>query len=249
MQKENILRPAIAMIELIFAIVIMGIVMMSAPMLISTAAKSGYVTIQQEAINEASAQVSMILSYPWDEQNADYALTATILTTTGGNPLLNASLPAAAPDRRAGTPLSSQRKFIEGTGTVKNATAVVNLGLDGVEVVGGEDDMDDFTGTATALSQLGAATPSDTIQKTNEVTIARAVAYNVDNSLTYDTANLAFVPFVVPPVPNTTANIKEITVNIQSTDAGTANEVTELAKNITLKAFSCNIGSYELEER
>jgi len=247
MQKENILRPAIAMIELIFAIVIMGIVMMSAPMLISTAAKSGYVTIQQEAINEASAQVSMILSYPWDEQNADYALTATILTTTGGNPLLNASLPAAAPDRRAGTPLSSQRKFIEGTGTVKNATAVVNLGLDAGEVVGGEDDMDDFIG-ATALSQLGAATTSDTIQKTNEVNITRTVAYNVDNSLTYDTTKLAFAPFVALAAP-ATANIKEITVNIQSADAGAANEVTELAKNITLKAFSCNIGSYELKER
>ena len=40
--KIKKMRPAIAMIELIFAIVIMGIVLMSAPRLISTAAKSGY---------------------------------------------------------------------------------------------------------------------------------------------------------------------------------------------------------------
>ncbi len=51
MHYTQIRRPAIAMIELIFAIVIIGIVLMSVPQLISTAAKSGYVTIQQEAIS------------------------------------------------------------------------------------------------------------------------------------------------------------------------------------------------------
>jgi hypothetical protein len=69
--NKTTLRPAIAMVELIFAIVIMGIVLMSAPMLISTASKSGYVAIQQEAINEAASQVNMIMGYHWDENNTN----------------------------------------------------------------------------------------------------------------------------------------------------------------------------------
>lgn len=249
MIKNNTLRPAIAMIELIFAIVIMGIVMMSAPMLISTANQSGYVTIQQEAINEASSQVNMMMSYPWDEENVNIALPARVLRTTAGNAGLDAALPAAPsiPDRRTGTPPNSQRKFIDSTGVAHDAS--FPLGLELGEVA--EDDLDDFDATAVSLAVFGAATTADTIQQTNEITITRNVAYNIDNTLTFDVNNLVFVPFTLPPaaIASPTTNIKEITVNIQSTDAGAANEVTELAKNITLRAFSCNIGTYRLEER
>ena len=73
---KKTLRPAIAMIELIFALVIMAIVLMSAPMLISTATKSGYVAIQQEAINAAASQVNMIMGYHWDENSADELYSA-----------------------------------------------------------------------------------------------------------------------------------------------------------------------------
>ena len=65
------MRKAIAMIELIFAIVIMGIILMSAPMLISNASQSGYVAMQQEGINEAATQVNMIMGHYWDENNVD----------------------------------------------------------------------------------------------------------------------------------------------------------------------------------
>ena len=69
--KQLYLRPAIAMIELIFSIVIMGIVMMSAPMLISTASNSTSVVLQQEGINQAVSRITMMLSYPWDEANTN----------------------------------------------------------------------------------------------------------------------------------------------------------------------------------
>jgi len=85
MLNIKIKRPAIAMIELIFAIVIMGIVMMSAPMIISTAAKSGYVTIQQEAINEAASQINMIMGYHWDESSSDETFLDPILSVTHGD--------------------------------------------------------------------------------------------------------------------------------------------------------------------
>ena len=69
--KTKIMRPAVAMIELIFAIVIMAIVLLSAPMLISTASKSGFIAIQQEAINEAASQVNIIMGHHWDEGAAN----------------------------------------------------------------------------------------------------------------------------------------------------------------------------------
>ena len=58
------LRPAIAMIELIFALVIMGIALMSAPMLITVSTQSIEVSLQQESLNEASSRVNMLLTYP-----------------------------------------------------------------------------------------------------------------------------------------------------------------------------------------
>jgi len=72
-------RKGIAMIELIFAIVVIGIVLMSVPNLVWTAGKSGYVGIQQEAINEAASHLNMIWSYPWDERDTDEKVRAPIL--------------------------------------------------------------------------------------------------------------------------------------------------------------------------
>ena len=54
-------RKAVAMIELIFAIVIMGFALMSIPNLLALSANSGYTSLQQEAIATASADISLLL--------------------------------------------------------------------------------------------------------------------------------------------------------------------------------------------
>jgi len=53
-------RKAIAMIELIFAIVVIGIALLSVPNLIYTATESGYTSLQQEAIASASSKPSLL---------------------------------------------------------------------------------------------------------------------------------------------------------------------------------------------
>jgi len=85
-------RPAIAMIELIFSIVIMGLVLLSAPMLISTATKSTTVALQQEGINEVASRINMILTYEWDENDASSLCAAfpSILRVTNGDDELEA---------------------------------------------------------------------------------------------------------------------------------------------------------------
>ena len=75
-------RPAIAMVELIFAIVVIGITLLSVPLMVNQATQSTYTTLQQEAIAAAASDMSLILSREWDEANTDDELDSTILVTT-----------------------------------------------------------------------------------------------------------------------------------------------------------------------
>lgn len=229
----KILRPAIAMIELIFAIVIMGIVLMSAPMLISTSTTSTYVAIQQEGINEAASRINMIMGYHWDENNTNDMYLPPILNVSSGTSALDEVGTTA---RRIGTPMTSHRTFIlsDRNSSELNASA---LGND----AGDQDDMDDFIGDI-SLTQIEAATVDYTERTT--ININTAIAYNTD-SVTggdYNQSVITFTPFINPP--SGTTNIKSITVTLTSTSG-----LTELDKSIVLRAFSCNIGGYELEER
>ena len=229
------MHPAIAMIELIFAIVIMGIVMMSAPMLISTASKSGYVAIQQESINEAASQVNIILGYQWDENNTYEGYDPIVLTTDS---TVSGLIENGTTGLRSGTPKESYRKFFSSTGQRGSASTI-----------GAEDlnDMDDFDGTDVNLTQAQAGGIADYIE-TDTINIRRTVKYMSDDENgagTYTNGGggtLTFSPTFTDL--NTSTNIKRIQVTL--TSSSTAEE---LEKTITLHAFSCNIGSFALEER
>jgi len=74
-------RPAIAMVELIFSITIMGIVMLSAPLLIDRSSQSTYVALQQESIAAAATQINMIMATEWDSADTNSSLGAPVLQT------------------------------------------------------------------------------------------------------------------------------------------------------------------------
>jgi len=232
------MRHAIAMIELIFAIVVMGIVMMSAPMLISTAAKSGYIAIQQESINEAATQVNIILGYQWDENNTNESYDPIVLSTSVVSDLSE----NGSTGMRFGTPKESYRKFVSTSGERGIATSIGSAGESG-----GLDDIDDFDGTQVHLRQAQSGGTADYIETTT-IDIDRAVAYMSDaesGTGTYrngGTGTLSFSPTFTDAAPTT--NIKRIQVTLTSSSSAE-----ELEKTIILHAFSCNIGSYALEER
>lgn len=235
MYYMKIKRPAIAMIELIFAIVIMGIILMSAPMLISTASKGGYVAIQQEAINEAASQLNMILGYHWDENDADERYLDHILIATGGDAELNEYDNTA---RRLGTPPESYRTFVRADGVRSNTST---LGKDTNETQDDEfDDMDDFTGTTTSLVLVPEGTLVTDYIETTTIDISRTVSYISDDTA-YNASNMTYN--YDPLTPSNNTNIKSITVTLSSSSG-----LDELEKEITLHAFSCNIGGYKLEE-
>jgi len=218
----------------------MGIILMSAPMLISTAAKSGYVAIQQEAINEAASRVNMIMGYHWDENSADETVLDPILQTASPVTDLAEStyIDGNGTGRRIGTPLESYRSFVRPDGSRLTTTAALGLGNDGIE-----NDVDDFIGTI-GLTLAGLGTGTNYIEK--NVTIVTDIAYITDatDATTYDTNTINFDPSFAQ-TSATTTSIKRISTTLTS-DAASPDE---LDKTIILHAFSCNIGGYKLEER
>ena len=228
------------MIELIFAIVIIGIVLMSVPNLIQTAEKSGYVAIQQESINEAAAHLSIIMGYHWDENDTDERFLDPVLHVTNGDTGLNES--PAGSGRRSGTPKESFRKFIRADGN-NTLYASTSLGLDSGESRGDEDDIDDFNNESYHLTEIEAAA-ADYIDSI-EINSTLRYASDTPGSGTYsDPGTDGKITYSFDTSGTPTTNVKEITVTLTSS-SGTS----ELDKNITFKAFSCNIGAIELGER
>jgi len=246
--KKN--RAAIAMIELIFSIVIIGLTLMSAPMLISQATSSGYIAIQQESIAAAASQIGLVMTRYWDEQDANKTKGSPILTTTytaaGNVPLV---ITATTP--RPGMVLgSSSRTIVFADGTL--GAASTSLQTDGND----SDDIDDFNGLSYGLEIFNSETidtaTGDYID--SNITISVVVAYGNDVPSTVagaatangyaDTTITYSNPFLNTAVAGATSNVKLINVNL------TTNESTpELSKSISLSAFSCNIGAYDTKRR
>ncbi len=226
-------RPAIAMIELIFAIVLMGIAMMSAPMLIDTATRSSTVALQQAAIHEAVSRVSMILTYEWDQNDTNTSCSAPVLHTVGGDSDLDM---VATTSRRVGIPLDTNYHTFKCGSVEFNASSL--LGKEGTVM----DDIDDFISTI-GLSDLNTSGSGgkDYIE-TDTVSIDTNIYYSTDAAnYAASSVNFDFDP------ANTLANstsIKTIQVTITSTSA-----YEELQKEVVLSAFSCNIGGYGFEYR
>jgi len=237
-------RPAIAMIELIFSIVVIGITLMSAPLLMQQASSSGYVTMQQEGISEAASRVNIITGNHWDEENTYEGILDTVLQTDSKSSDLNESLGADGngSGRRLGTPKESYRSYVDPTNTRYMSTAPNDFGLDDGEIANDtEDDIDDFGATGLILVDLADVDYGET----TTVSIATEIAYidDVPASGGYNGKTLRFDPNFNETLTRT-SNIKRIKVTLTSTS-----DIEELNKTIVFNAFSCNIGTPQLEER
>jgi hypothetical protein len=235
-------RPAIAMIELIFAIVILGITLMSAPMLISQATTSGITAIQQEAIAAAASEIGMIMTRQWDEQDTDETAQNPILVVNNGHTDLDEATYADGnrTGRRIGTPSLSSRSFLTSLGGARlNATPAATLGPEG----GDDDDIDDFNGRTVSLTVI---TATDTVRgdyADTSLQLNITVNYLLDSPTSdYQQASVTYSqPFT--RTTNTSTNIKAVSVQATSGSHDDA-----LKTNVLLRAFTCNIGTYTLKE-
>jgi len=244
--RTPLFRPAIAMIELIFSIVIMGIALMSAPMLISTASTSAQATFQQESIAIIASHTNALLSYAWDEQDTESVNNYTILDTNSSNIQLDTvrrtvsnflagkarTLPLPGPTLMAATP----------KGNFANPLA------EGNET--SQDDVDDFDGNDSILDTVYAASQiidGDYMDK--NITIHTKVDYMDAQDSSGDFSSCTgsgctyshSTGFQSVAAAAGTRNIKLITTTLTSTNV--------LDKNITLRAFMCNIGSAQPQYR
>jgi len=233
MKKYKLMKRGIAMIELIFALVIMGIVLLSAPMLIQQSINSGNVAFQQESISALATHMQIIFTMHWDENNSNLQAGISPILDTNRAPFdFNLStLPAGL----VGVTGRSERV---GTSTI--LTPSISLGKDVTETTFSDfDDIDDFNNEHFGLMLFnGESTTSDVGDYVDkDVNISTIVKYHDDNAtLTSSTLHLGGKLNNSLSIPT---NIKFITSTLTS-DSG----VKELEKNITLKAFSCNIGTF-----
>jgi len=237
MSSSSLLRPAIAMIELIFALMIMGIAIMSAPMLIATSIQSTDVALYQEGINEAASRAAMVMTYQWDENDVNDSCVPPVLVVANGDSLLDEVNTPTNPNtgRRIGVPKETKsRTFLCEN---KRLNASDTLGSESGET--SKDDLDDFNANTTLVNIDSASV--DYLKKT--VTITTTISYISDapSSGGYGSAQFSYVPGTTSAQ---STNIKQITVTVTSNTGES-----ELDQTITLDAFSCNIGGYKYEER
>jgi len=236
------------MIELIFAITVIGLVMLSAPMLIDRSTKSTYVALQQESIAAAATQINMIMTAEWDAADTNFTLGTPILHTG------SSAIPNCMTTKPVGVTGTYGRYCKDSTGSFLTATAPGSLGTEGTE---GSvyDDIDDFNGQSYTVSIYNAESYAtyqgdylDTdINVTSRIYYGNDLPKKADGSPSaggYDQNTTFANPFRTIITANST-NIKLIQVTLTSANA--AEEVRD--KNIVLTAFMCNIGAPKKEIR
>lgn len=239
-------RKAIAMIELIFAIVVMGIVLLSVPMILNQTRKSSYTGFQQESIAALASEVGLITTHQWDEADTNLTLGTPILTVQAGDGELDEVIPAGmafGQGLRLGMPLGSSRSFRQNSGGRSDASLMIGLDA-GEGDVTDYDDIDDFNGKAIQLTELELTTTEEGDYIDKDISIMPTITYRSDDSIDFNATSINFVIDDAVPSPLATTNIKFLSVTLTTTSTAD-----ELDKTITLQAFSCNIGGYTLETR
>lgn len=244
------MRNAIAMIELVFAITVMGVVMLSAPMLINRATQSSYVALQQESVAALAAQINMIMTTQWDAADTNATIGEPVLRTA--STVFNqcqgtVKMPAGV--------TAGNGRYCQGLDGSFGHTASSTLGAEGTEGTF-YDDVDDYNGISVGLSVYNYETIATymgdyidlNISITSTVYYGDDIPKKADGTPSaggYD-QNITFSnPFKDTNTSST--NIKLITVRLTSN-----NPVSELSdKDIRLSAFVCNIGApkRDLKER
>ncbi len=232
------MKKAIALIELIFAIIIIAITLLSVPNLLSISKKSATSAITQENISNGASLVSEIMSLYWDEN--DTTPNSPILYVKSGDSELNESKDTNGNllGRRVGSNNETPRIYeSDKNGNRLEASSV--LGMENNDTV--EDDIDDFNGkNLTLINHIGETTTAD-IGDFKDTTVSLDISVDYISDINnYNNQNIFFNnPFNI--INNDSTNIKAITLTLTS--------INNRNKKIILKAFSCNIGASKLKER
>jgi prepilin-type N-terminal cleavage/methylation domain-containing protein len=191
-------KSAFTMIELIFAIVIIGISVLSLPMMNQAVSRGIEGNIVQEAIFAASAQLNQITSYKWDENSTQPNDSLSKVVWTSAN-----DCNATTKQRSGHVAQPLHRRCLD-----DNTTRPTNiLGLEAGEVVIADfDDIDD---------NIKATADTILIDTSGGSVITSSQGYKKDYNSTVSVSYASFGnPAIINPTTALSQNMKQITVTI-----------------------------------
>ena len=191
MHMKNLKKSSFSLIELVVAIVVIGIVVTAIPMLLSNVSNNQETNLQEKSFFNAFALVTLIQTQEWDENNTKGDNYYKVLTSDNGDGNLTCI-------RKGVKQLDNDSGAI--CATDNNKTSVI--GVDADENKSDEstfDDIDDFDGYSTIVS---------------DINITVKVNY-VDDKTDYSSKNIFF-----NELANKTqdSNIKRMELNITNKD-------------------------------
>lgn len=232
------MRKAVSLIELIIAIVVMGIAVMSLPLILTQTQSNNALALQQEAILSTKAKIGFISSYPWDENSWDGTGSIfRVLDTTNSASADNAfDINITTDIRRIGHIEASQRRRLWDIG---HANRLPNNEISAAST---ENDIDDFHNhnddinitDPTQMDYIFALTMNPEIFYLRD-------SLSAGNYLNSNTIQFDFNATNIETNTSRPTNIKMIAVR---TVSQTGNDI-----NVSLRSFASNIGQSKILKR
>ena len=226
------MKKGFSLIEVVLAIVIIAISMMSVPMLLKQSSKSNEFSIIQESILATSTKLGNILSYSWDKNSYDAsnAILRTLDVKNGDSEL----------DRVIGSNDNNLRIghiFYDGRRRFFDFSSIGRVYPDNI-VNAAKVSINDFHNQTSTISGGGAYDYKD-----SSISIKSAIYYISDNA-NYNNQNINFTFTTPTNRPITTANYS---TNIKMIVMTTTSPL--LGHSLTLRTFESNIGQSNLLTR
>lgn len=227
------MRHGASMLELVVAIVVMGIAVMALPLMLSQTKSNNEFAMQQEAILAARTKLGDVMTYAWDEANV--ALTGATLVLDTNDTGSDIELNKVNGSRRIGHIFSDKRR--KGYDIQALSTASGTLGADvGETQLSDYDDIDDFHNTSQQLFNSGEATIVGQDYKFTDMNLTTRITY-IDDSATYINDSINDFIFTTGNA-NRRSNIKMVEITVSGSQT-----------NFVLRSYSSNIGESELLRR
>lgn len=225
------------MIELIFALVIMGIVFITLPVILLNEGSNVERNLMQEAIFASATKVSQILTYSWDENsapNTTVLASANVVETTSVG-LLDRN----SSDFRIGHIPQALHRRMTPSSAIRSATAV---GAD-ADDAGLPDDIDDFNGGVELglITLTGAAGYKKAYRTDTNVTYVND--YNFRNATTYASSTIDFTFGTLAAGGTTNLKMIEMSTDQNNSDGWSAEPI------LVLRSYSANIGETDFYKR
>jgi len=220
-------RAAFSLIELVFAIVIISISVMTVPLMLQQSAKSDNFAMMQESILAARTKMGNILSYPWDDASIEENTTIIrVLDVVNGDSELARN--GNSLRRKGHIQESKRRRLHDGNASV----LTYPLGTVDTNIT----DWNDFDDKNATVIASGTDTATDNFDYLDKNLSLGTKVYYIDDKIDYNQTTIAFdfnvsTKASITNVNNST-NIKMIELEVGSL----------MYTPFIFRTFSCNIG-------